>query len=187
MNALVNTTDIDVLVNVLRFMLRPAQRVNNPRAVRSTFATPQDRIIQLAHRWSTQADYVDICRDSFEIHPDMTTARLRFYRTQDDKQDEQHATASSTSNNNNNNNSGEGMHVIVEQLGSSSRTDSQDLQELVKQHDIPKEYHFELANQIRIAKHIANPDSRRKLLLIRILAIAIMGKLVISHPHLSRY
>lgn len=176
MNALVNTTDIDVLVNVLRFMLRPAQRVNNPRAVRSTFATPQDRIIQLAHRWSTQADYVEICRDSFQINEDMTTARLRFYRTQQEEDEQQQQPSASNSSNNNSGDRTEGMHVIVEQLGSSSKTDSQDLQELVKQHDIPKEYHFELANQIRIAKHIANPVSRRKLLLIRILAIAIMGK-----------
>ncbi|KAI8081695.1 uncharacterized protein BX664DRAFT_198979, partial [Halteromyces radiatus] len=52
LTALLNTTDIDVLETILRFMLRPAQRVNNPRAIRSSFVAPQDKILELARGWS---------------------------------------------------------------------------------------------------------------------------------------
>ncbi|OAD05710.1 hypothetical protein MUCCIDRAFT_137701, partial [Mucor lusitanicus CBS 277.49] len=48
LNNLLNTTDIDVLEAVLRLMLRPAQRVNNPKAVQSSFLAHQDKITELA-------------------------------------------------------------------------------------------------------------------------------------------
>ncbi|KAI8362820.1 hypothetical protein BD560DRAFT_448756 [Blakeslea trispora] len=48
LNNLLNTTDIDVLEAVLRLMLKPAQRVNNPKAIQSSFIAHQDKITELA-------------------------------------------------------------------------------------------------------------------------------------------
>ncbi|KAI9321545.1 hypothetical protein BX666DRAFT_1903406 [Dichotomocladium elegans] len=181
MNALINTTDIDVLVSILRFMLRPAQRTNNPRAVRSAFVIPQEKITELARRWGIHADFVDIYKDDFVVTEDMTRMQLRFYRTYSanigNSSNSSNSSTSASGGDNNVDDHTEGMHAVVAQLSSEKgKSDVELFQELVKQHDIPEEYHFELANHIRIANHITKPESRRKLLLIRVLAIAIMGR-----------
>ncbi|KAI9270590.1 hypothetical protein BDA99DRAFT_478483 [Phascolomyces articulosus] len=224
MNALINTTDIDVLEAVLRFTLRPAQRVNNPRAIRSSFVTPQDKIIELARGWGIQADFVDMCKDDFIITEDMTQLKIRFYRTRqiddDQQKDTTNTTATATAGaststaptvatatpavgentttiatTSTKSTRDEGINVVTAQMSSENKkSDIQVFQDLVNEHNIPKEYQFELANQIRITRHITNPEERRKLLTIRILSIAIMAhtvsettaqnKVFIYEPHL---
>ena len=218
MNALINTTDIDVLEAVLRFTLRPAQRVNNPRAIRSSFVAPQDKIIELARGWGIQADFADLCKDSFTVTEEMTQLKIRFYRTRPTDDDQQKDTttttatpastattssssalapapapASAVGDNNNNITSNrndilrdEGITVVTAQMDTETKkSDIQVFQDLVKEHNIPKEYQFELANQIRITRHITNSEERRKLLKIRILAITIMGK-IYKHIYIKR-
>lgn len=160
---LLNTFDIDVLQQVLHFMIRPAQRINNPNAIRTSFVAPQDRIIELARGWSNvQADVLRIAQEDLEVTPKMMTLNLQFYRTAAD------ATTSS-----------EGNQVVTYLITDEDlkKDDIEIFTKIVKEHDIPKEYQFELANRIRIAKHMKEPHLRRQLLGIRILAISIMCKL----------
>ncbi|KAI8368284.1 uncharacterized protein BYT42DRAFT_522115 [Radiomyces spectabilis] len=180
LNSLLNTSDMDVLEAVLRLMLRPAQRVNNPRAIRSSFIAPQDKSIELARGWSVDTHLASLCDDNMVITEEMTTLKLQYYLTRTD-----------------NNQENEGVNTISLQLAGDTRDDSEIFADLVKQHSIPLEYHFELANRIRIAKHINQPTERRQLLIIQILAIAIMAHTVsdttaqnrvfVYEPHLVNY
>jgi E3 ubiquitin-protein ligase HUWE1 len=168
---LLNTFDIDVLRQVLHFMIRPAQRINNPRAIRSSFVVPQDKIVELARGWNNvPVDLLRIAQD-LEVTPKMMTLNIQFYRTT--------ASTSTTTTENSNNEAQTEGHQVVTYLINDKDMEKDDIDiflKLVKEHDIPKEYQFELANRIRIAKHMKQADVRRKLLGIRILAICIMCK-----------
>lgn len=164
---LLNTFDIDVLQQVLHFMIRPAQRINNPKAIRTSFVAPQDRIIELARGWSNvQTDVLRVAQEDLEVTPKMMTLNLQFYLTAAD------ATTSS-----------EGNQVVTYLITDEDlkKDDIEIFTKIVKEHNIPKEYQFELANRIRIAKHMKEPQLRRKLLGIRILAISIMCKLSLEY------
>lgn len=180
LSMLLNTFDIDVLQQVLHFMIRPAQRINNPKAIRTSFVAPQDRIIELARGWSNvQTDVLRVAQEDLEVTPKMMTLNLQFYLTAAD------ATTSS-----------EGNQVVTYLITDEDlkKDDIEIFTKIVKEHNIPKEYQFELANRIRIAKHMKEPQLRRKLLGIRILAISIMShavsettaqnKVFIYEPHL---
>ncbi|KAI8637213.1 hypothetical protein BD408DRAFT_447787 [Parasitella parasitica] len=158
LSMLLNTFDMDVLQQVLHFMIRPAQRINNPRAIRSSFVVPQDKIVELARGWSQiPVDLLHIAQD-LTFTPKMTTINLQFYRTT----------------------TTEGHQVITEVMADQEfqKDDVEIFMDLVKKYNVPKESQFELANRIRIAKHVSEPEKRRQLLGIRILAISIMSHAV---------
>ncbi|CAG8766933.1 5759_t:CDS:2, partial [Acaulospora morrowiae] len=86
---------------------------------------------------------------------------------------------------------GEGVTVIsvnnIRQLGN---TDMDILNNVVQEYEIPEEFHFALLNRIRIATSITSTESRRRLLIIRILAIAIMAHVIpeqVAQPKLFLY
>jgi E3 ubiquitin-protein ligase HUWE1 len=54
-------------------------------------------------------------------------------------------------------------------------SDYEILARYVKEYSIPEEHQFSLLNRIRIATAMRNPQRRRQLLMIRILAIAVMS------------
>ncbi|KAF7724152.1 hypothetical protein EC973_001277 [Apophysomyces ossiformis] len=182
MNSLLNTTDIDVLEAVLRFLLRPAQRVNNPRAIRPSFTAPQDKITELARGWAFHKDLVELSRDDLTVMEEMTTLKLQFYRTR-------------SFNDTSGDGQLEGINIVTAQMASETEKSDIDIfNDLVKQHNIPSDYHFELANRIRVSRHIADPKVRRQLLIIQFLSIAIMAhtvsettaqnKVFVYEPHL---
>lgn len=153
---LLNTFDIDVLQKVLHFMIRPAQRINNPKAIRSSFTVPQDKIIELIKGWNQ----IPI-QPHLDVSPKMLTLNLQFYRTSD------------------NNNTEEGLETI-NYVFTDQDFEKDDIDlfiQFVNEYNIPKENHFDLANRIRIIKHVKNFEERQTLLAIRILSIAIMGKI----------
>jgi E3 ubiquitin-protein ligase HUWE1 len=153
-----NTLDLDVLKQVLYLMVRAAQRVTNPKAIRSSFVAPQDRIVELARGWTNvQVELLRIAKENLEVTPKMMTLNLQFYRT---------STAQ------------EGHQIITEVLSTEDlqKDDIDIFTKLVKQYDIPKEYQFELANRIRIAKYMNDTEKRKQLLGIRLLAMTVMCK-----------
>ncbi|KAI8340111.1 hypothetical protein BC941DRAFT_468384 [Chlamydoabsidia padenii] len=186
LNSLLNTTDIDVLEAILRFLLRPAQRVTNPKAIRSSFVAPQDKVLELARGWSIPyQDLESLCSDQFTPNSEMLTIKLQFYRTL---------------NNNNNHNDNdsipdEGVQIVTEDLSQhEKKTDLEWFTLLVKQHQIPKEYHFELLNRIRIANNIGVASTRKQLIVTQLISLSIMAhtasestahnKVFVYEPHL---
>ncbi|KAK4518814.1 ribosomal RNA biogenesis protein rrp5 [Mucor velutinosus] len=156
LNMLLNTFDMDVLEQVLHFLIRPAQRINNPKAIRSSFVIPQDKIVELARGWShVPVELLRIAQD-LTVTPKMTTLNLQFYRTT----------------------TTEGHQVITENMADQTFQHKEDVDvfmDLVQKYNVPKESQFELANRIRIAKHVSDPEKRQQLLGIRILAITVMS------------
>ncbi|ORE21321.1 hypothetical protein BCV71DRAFT_241689 [Rhizopus microsporus] len=89
----------------------------------------------------------------------MLTLNLQFYRTSD------------------NNNTEEGLETI-NYVFTDQDFEKDDIDlfiQFVNEYNIPKENHFDLANRIRIIKHVKNFEERQTLLAIRILSIAIMA------------
>lgn len=162
--------DIDVLENTMQFMLKPAQRLNQPAGMASSFAPPQDKITEMARSWGfPTSNLVHLVSNDFNVTKDMTTLHMRFYRLDNNKEEQQQQQQSDQGV----------IDFTVNVAPDNGKSDIQVFQELSKQYDIPSEYHFELAHQIQVKRNLANVASRNKLLKIRILAIAIMGKLLI--------
>lgn len=134
-------------------MLKPAQRVNNPRAVQSTFLAHQDKVTEIA-----RGGYIGdlISTDTVTTANKLT---MSFYRTEEGKE--------------------EGLQSINITIKSNEYSDRELFWRLVDQHQIPKEYHFELLNRIRIANHMTEVPVKRQLLIIRFISIVIMGKVLL--------
>ncbi|CAO3595638.1 unnamed protein product [Absidia cylindrospora] len=193
---------MDVLETILRFMLRPAQRVNNPRAIRSSFVAPQDKILELARGWSIPyQDLESLCNDQFTPDNEMLTIKLQFYRTRTnpptntDDSDKDKASTTTITSSDANNKQDEGVHIVTENISQKEKkSDLEWFTSLVKQHDIPKEYHFELLNRIRIANNIGVSSRRKQLVISQLTALSIMAhtasestaqnKVFVYEPHL---
>ncbi|KAI9022914.1 hypothetical protein CLU79DRAFT_859109 [Phycomyces nitens] len=166
---LLNTFDLDVTEAVLRFILRPAQRVNNPRAIRSNFNPPHEHISFMVPAWGSCKNIVQCCRDDMEITDDMTDVKMKFYRFSDDQTKTPPVESSGTE---------EGVQLVKLDVSGDKRSCTDIYNEFVKTHTISRDDELTLANGIRIAKCITNPASRRQLVIIRLLALAIMGHTV---------
>lgn len=132
-------------------MLKPAQRVNNPKAVQSSFLAPQDKVTELA-RGGNITDLINHLPnkdESKKIH-------MSFYRTGD---------------------TDEGLQR-VDIIADQSMSDSDLFWKIVQEHRIPVDNHFELLNRIRIANHSKEPNVRKQLLIIRFISIVIMGMII---------
>jgi E3 ubiquitin-protein ligase HUWE1 len=160
---------------VLRLILRPAQRMSSQRNIRSGFSLSHDKITELARGWHFSKplgsiDLLSLCDDDLQVTEEMATVRLQFFRTADSKQKDTKPLETTEEQSNE-----EGVIVITAQMSKDSTTsETEEFERLVQQHTIPEEYHFELAHRIRIAKHLYQPDLRKRLLAIRLLSIAIM-------------
>ncbi|KAF9927616.1 hypothetical protein FBU30_003038 [Linnemannia zychae] len=70
----------------------------------------------------------------------------------------------------------EGLVVIqASDINKIGVSDYEILSHYVEEYSIPEEHQFSLLNRIRVATAIRNPQRRRKLLMIRILAMAVMS------------
>lgn len=135
-------------------MLRPAQRVNNPKAVQSSFLAHQDKVTELA-RGGSIADL-----SSTDTVMGNNRICMSFFRTSRgvEQQDEE-----------------EGLHAINVSVVPNQYTDRELFWKLVEEHQVPQESHFELLNRVRIANHMADMAVRQQLLIIRFISIVIMG------------
>ncbi|KAI8991027.1 hypothetical protein BDF20DRAFT_908845 [Mycotypha africana] len=209
---LFNTFDLDILQNVLHFMLRPAQRVHNPRAIRSSFSIPEQKVFEMARGWNhvqQAANLLRIQSTDLEVTPTMSTINLQFYRSSTATITSSTAAISASNSNINEstkddsndsndstNTQNEGLQVIHLNLSNDDlqKSDFELFTELRKKYEIPKDNEFELLNRIRIAKYVHQPDKRRQLLGIRLLSFAnmcyittettIQNKVLIYEPYL---
>ncbi len=195
------TSDLGVLEVLLRLILRPAQRASNQRALRTNFTISQERILTLVHSWGTKEydlEMAQLASDEIKIPEELTTLNYQFYRrltpseaaeTTGEKKNDVTGTVTSTSQKGKRKDSasstggaktGEGFTLIsVNNIHQYGETDMDILKNVVEEYDIPEEFHYALLNRIRIVTNITSTESRRKFLIIRILAIAIMGMILI--------
>nr|CAG8455076.1 13988_t:CDS:10 [Entrophospora candida] len=193
LNDLLYTNDLEVLEVLLRLILRPAQRLSNQRALRTNFNISQDRILTLAHSWGTKEydiEMVHLASDDVIIPNELTTLNYQFYRHLTPSENKRKDTATSTSSGGSNSTSkttSEGVTLIcVNDIHQYPGTDMDILNSLVQEYDIPEEFHYALLNRIRIVTSITSKESRRRFLIIRILAIAIMAHVIQEHVAQSK-
>jgi E3 ubiquitin-protein ligase HUWE1 len=199
---LLYTSDLGVLEVLLRLILRPAQRLSNQRALRTNFTISHDRILTLAHNWGTKEhdlEMAQLASDEVKIPEELTTLNYQFYRrltpseaaeTTGEKKSDVTGSVTSTPQKGKRKDSasstggakvGEGVTLIsVNDIHQYGESDMDILKNIVEEYDIPEEFHYALLNRIRIVTSIRSTELRRKFLIIRILAIAIMGMISIK-------
>ncbi|CAG8500448.1 3553_t:CDS:10 [Paraglomus brasilianum] len=194
LNDLLNTMDLDVLESLLRLVLRPAQRLSNQRALRTSFTISQDRILSLTHSWGTKEydlDLKDLTYDNIAIPEELTTLTYQFYRHLTPTEaagtavDKKHDTAipspvkqkrKDSASSGGATKVSEGVTLItINNLNELGATDIDILEHVIEEHSVPEEFHYDLLNRIRIATKITDAEKRRQMLTIRILAIAVMA------------
>jgi len=192
--------DLDVLESLLRLVLRPAQRLSNQRALRTSFTISQDRILSLTHSWGTKEydlDLKDLTYDNIAIPEELTTLTYQFYRHLTPTEaagtavDKKHDTAipspvkqkrKDSASSGGATKVSEGVTLItINNLNELGATDIDILEHVIEEHSVPEEFHYDLLNRIRIATKITDAEKRRQMLTIRILAIAVMGMLGDDH------
>ncbi|KAI8992586.1 hypothetical protein BDB01DRAFT_738685 [Pilobolus umbonatus] len=165
LNHLLGTTDMDVLEALLQLMIKPAQRINDPKAIPSNFAVPHDIITELARAGPISTLTTNHTSQN-------TTVSFTFYREGLE----------------------EGSHIVHIQIEPNVVSDMDLFWNTIHQYDIPKEYHFKLLHKIRILNNTNELHKRNQLLIIRLCAIVIMthtmsettvqNKVYIYQPHL---
>ncbi|KAI8808084.1 hypothetical protein BJ742DRAFT_290342 [Cladochytrium replicatum] len=183
---LLQTTDSDVLDATLKLLLKPAQRVGNQRSLRATFLTAQDRLLTLAQHWATteHVSLTELASPNFEISEESTSLHYQFYRISLSPQTAQlsssvsgDAGTSSTAVKDGNGTDGL-VSISAPNLPSTGKSEADLYEELKETNHIPQEHHFRLFHKIRVAMGLSDPAMRHKLLILRILAIAVVVNLI---------
>lgn len=198
LNSFLFTSDLDILVLTLHLLLRPSQQYSAQPAVTHALNISTPRLRSLAKRWPNLREYnvglVDLISEkgSPEVEALPSEARevnYSFYRTgsqekekKGEKQDEggdvfnPSETPSKPSHSGSATNNG-AVNVHIDQRALESKDAMTLLAEAIEEHSVPEEDKFELLCRIRAARVLAKGKEaeREKLVIIRLLAIAIFG------------
>ncbi|KAI7900225.1 uncharacterized protein BX663DRAFT_554130 [Cokeromyces recurvatus] len=166
LNSLLNTTDIDILRAVLQLLMKESLRLNTSRTVQPNFKISQDKIRGLISGGSIS----ELISKNYITNNKIT---MSFYREDQD--------------------CNESLKVIDAEIIPNKYTDHELFWQLADEH-MPKIYHFELLNRIRMINHATERSVREQLLIIRFLLITIIvhtmpetiaqNKIFIYEPHL---
>ncbi|KAF7981836.1 hypothetical protein HWV62_31363 [Athelia sp. TMB] len=198
-NSLLLTSDLDVLVLSLHLLLRPSQQYSAQPAVTSALNISTPRLKSLAKRWPSLREHdvslVDLVshngRSTIEGLPsEAREVNFTFYRT-DEKtagggegsmETQEVETLESTPRKPTaapitTTTSSGAVNVHIDQLATESQNEMKILAEVIEKHSVPDEEKFELLCRIRAAAVLAPGKhvEREKLVIVRLLAIAIFG------------
>ncbi|KAJ3143321.1 hypothetical protein HDU90_000079 [Geranomyces variabilis] len=199
---LLYTGDLDVLTATVQLVLRPAQRLGSQRSLRNTLGVAQERVTILAQHWGIKQlglELDQLVADDLKIPPECNALHFQFYRKATDKPPAEAvnipATAETTAGASASATPTRGLKlqkigseaasdkqstgltvVHINDIHSMGKSDQKILVDLVEQYQVPAEHKFPLMQKIRVALNIRDAASRRKLLTIRILSIAVLGK-----------
>ncbi|RKO93186.1 hypothetical protein BDK51DRAFT_2244, partial [Blyttiomyces helicus] len=145
---LLYTSDIDILEATLRLLLRPAQRLNPQRSLRVNFALMQERLAILAQNWGTKEYGLELPLLASSDPVDIPSE----------------------------------LHALAYQFYRSSGTGAGSAATASPAPRTPARTPTSSSAdgpiRIRVAVGIASPDVRRKLVIVRLLAIAIYVNVV---------
>ncbi|KAJ3032901.1 hypothetical protein HDV00_006990 [Rhizophlyctis rosea] len=186
---LMHTSDLDVLNASLRLLFRSAQRMHNQRSLRTAFGTSQDHLITLAQHWGpkdSSVSFTQLAAGKVEPHPEWLSVTYQFYRSTTSSESKIDTAATTTTPPKTPKkgaaekpSSSDGLVTISVNNVMESGKSSRDLyQELVEKYEVPVEHRFALYQRVRVAFGLADSQERKKLLLSRINAIAVLAILV---------
>ncbi|KZV95100.1 hypothetical protein EXIGLDRAFT_644511 [Exidia glandulosa HHB12029] len=195
LNALLASSDLDVVVSVLQLLLRPAQQYSSQPAVTQVLNISSGRLESLSRRWSNLRDYgLDVSdlvspkkrEEVDQLPPVASDLKFTFYRRALDSNEspaepesseaaappqtparKPSGTAAAQTN---------GANVVyLPAVATSTQDPMLILAEIIEAHDIPESERFELMCKIRTAWALGKgrEAEREKLVVIRILAIAL--------------
>ncbi|KAI9145613.1 hypothetical protein BKA69DRAFT_1111416 [Paraphysoderma sedebokerense] len=84
LNDLLCARNMDIVEQVLRLLLRPAQRLNAQKSIRSNFNISTEKLIALAQGFGTKQtslSMLDLISENFEIPEELIALNYNFYRT----------------------------------------------------------------------------------------------------------
>ncbi|KAF9447492.1 hypothetical protein P691DRAFT_776106 [Macrolepiota fuliginosa MF-IS2] len=198
LNSLLLCSDLDVVLLSMNVLLRPAQQYSSQSSVTHVLNLATPRLLALAKRWPHLREYginlIDLVsskkRAEVEGLPvDAREMSFSFYRTdagitapQEKKQEEiiePPATPSKSQAAQAKSSAGP-INVSVSEVTLQSQSPMRILADCVRSYRIPDEEKFELLNRIRVSQalHKENESEREKLVIARLLAIAIY-----AHTH----
>jgi E3 ubiquitin-protein ligase HUWE1 len=191
------TPDLDVLILALNLLLRPSQQYSAQPSVSHALNISTPRLQSLAKRWPHLREYgvslVDLASrqgiatvdalpsDAREVH-------FSFYRTdesgrndQDTKMEADTEPPQSSPRKAPTTTASSAVSIHIDNAVLQSKTDVDILADIIEKYSVPETEKFELMCRIRAAivlKH-GNEAEREKLVIVRLLAIAIFGH---THP-----
>jgi len=201
LHSLLFSSDLDVVILALNVLLRPAQQYSAQPSVSQSLSISTQRLQSLAKRWPSLREYgiglVDLSspKGNPEVNALPTEARevnFSFYKTdagsdcdKDKNMDTDVLDISSSSPRKvpvPPTASGSGaIHIHLDEQALASRSVMDILADTIETYSVPDDEKFELMCRIRAAKVLVNGQEadRVKLVIIRLLAIAIFGH---THP-----
>ncbi|KAJ4483401.1 hypothetical protein J3R30DRAFT_3834848 [Lentinula aciculospora] len=195
LNSFLFTSDLDILVLALKLLLRPSQQYSAQPAVSQALNISTPRLLSLAKRWPHLREYgidlVDLANEqgSSEIEAlpeDAREVKFSFYRTDAGssqiKPEAETGDLSSSQKLSSTTPISTGAVVVhLDEQSLQSKPAMEVLADAVRTHEIPDSEKFDLLCRIRAATTLAKgrEAEREKLVLIRLLSIAIFGH---THP-----
>ncbi|KAJ7218040.1 hypothetical protein GGX14DRAFT_495423 [Mycena pura] len=197
LNSLLFTPDLDVLILALNLLLRPSQQYSAQPSVSHALNISTPRLQSLAKRWPHLREYgvslVDLSSRQGSVTVDALPSEARevhfsFYRTdesgradQDSKMDTDTEPLQSSPRKALASTPSSAVSIHIDNAALQSKRDVDILADIVDKYSVPETEKFELMCRIRstiVLKH-GNEAEREKLVVVRLLAIAIFGH---THP-----
>lgn len=197
LHSLLFSSDLDVVILALNVLLRPAQQYSAQPSVSQSLSISTQRLQSLAKRWPSLREFgvglVDLSspKGSSAVNALPTEARevnFSFYKTdagldydKDKNMDTDVFESSSCSTRKVPTASSGAINIHLDEQMLASKSVMDVLADTIETYSVPVDEKFELMCRIRAAKVLANGQEadRVKLVIIRLLAIAIFGH---THP-----
>ncbi|KAJ7770214.1 hypothetical protein DFH07DRAFT_269298 [Mycena maculata] len=197
LNSLLFTPDLDVLILALNLLLRPSQQYSAQPSVSHALNISTPRLQSLAKRWPHLREYgvslVDLASPQGSASVDALPAEARevhfsFYRTDasgrndsDNKMDTDAELPQSSPRKALPNAASSAVSIHIDSAALQSKPDVDILADIIDKYSVPETEKFELMCRTRaaIVLKAGNEASREKLVVVRLLAIAIFGH---THP-----
>ena len=188
LNSLLFTSDLDVLILALNLLLRPSQQYSAQPSVSHALSISTPRLQSLSKRWHNLREYgiglVDLACSNPEIEALPVEGRevnYSFYRPStketERKTDSDVFDSSQTSPRKSSASGSSAVHIHIDQRTLDSKAAANILADLIETHAVPDDEKFELLCRIRATQALAKgrEADREKLVIVRLLAIAIFG------------
>ncbi|KAJ3049458.1 hypothetical protein HK097_009550, partial [Rhizophlyctis rosea] len=182
---LVHTHNLDVLNATLRLLYRPAQRMHNQRILRTAFGSHQDRLVTLAQHWGpkdSSISFVQLASDQVELSPDWFSLSYQFYRSSTSEKKSTHTeTPAKIPKKGGNEKAKEVDGVVtigIQNVREAGKSAGEVFSGVVEEYDVPEEQRFALFQKVRVAWAVGDKEERRKAVVARVNAIAVLALLV---------
>lgn len=195
LNSFLYTSDIDVLILALNLLLRPSQQYSTQLTLSHALSISTPRLLSLAKKWpiirESGASLVDLVASDGDakvksLPADARKVTFSFYRTEASNAGQEKNTADvfstpQTSRKAQTGQLGTGhVNLSLDEPILNSKPMMHVLADAIEKHSVPESEKFELLCRTRAALAFSSgPDEREKLVIVRLLAIAIFGH---THP-----